>query len=225
VTGSVFFRDRHDAGAALAARLAEQGFDDPIVLGLPRGGVPVAFEVAQALGAPLDVIVVRKLGAPLQSELAIGAIASGGVQILNDCTLNEIHPVSDADLERIIRRETAELGRREFAYRGCAPYPNVTARDVILVDDGMATGATMCAAIQALRKKCARRVVVAVPVASPHALNRVRSLADDVICLDAPTPFFAVGDYYRLFDQTSDEAVRELLGTATSDTPPRANSG
>ena len=221
--GAVRYQDRREAGAALAARLAERSFENALVLGLPRGGVPVAFEVATALAAPLDVIVVRKLGAPFQPELAIGAIASGGVQILNDCTLNEIHPVSPADLERITRRETAELGRREFLYRGHAPYPDVAARDVILVDDGMATGATMSVAIQALRKKCARRIVVAVPVASPYALNRVRSLADEVVCLDAPTPFFAVGDSYRDFEPTTDEHVRELLGAAAKDVPARAN--
>jgi putative phosphoribosyl transferase len=210
------FEDREDAGRALAAALgAMRGAAGTVVLGLPRGGVPVGFEIAQALGLPLDVLVVRKLGLPWQPELAMGAIASGGAVVLNEDVLR--HAVGRADaLERVMRDERAELERREKAYRGARPPLDMMGRTGILVDDGLATGATMEAAVRALQMLGAKRVVVAVPVASVAARERIAAVADEVICLEAPPLFSAVGQWYRDFGQTSDEVVRELLAKSPS---------
>ncbi len=205
------FADRVDAGRALAKALAaRKDLAESIVLGLPRGGVPVAHEVAQALGLPLDVLVVRKLGLPSQPELAMGAIASGGALVLNDDVVRYLGGRTEA-LEEVKRREQVELARRERAYRGERPPLEVAGRDAILVDDGLATGATMEAAVRALRSAGARRVIVAVPVASAEARDRIAAVADEVVCLATPMFFSAVGQWYRDFGQTTDDEVRELL--------------
>jgi predicted phosphoribosyltransferase len=205
------FENRADAGRMLAAQLAEfRGRPDVLVLGLPRGGVPVAFEVAQALGAPLDVYLVRKLGVPGHAELAMGAIASGGVRVVNQAMLRSLR-ISPQQLDAVIRAEDAELGRQERVYRGDRPPPDVSGRTVILVDDGLATGATMQAAVAALRSADPKEVVVAVPVAPPETCAELEAEADRVICALTPEPFYAVGAWYRDFSQTSDDEVRELL--------------
>jgi putative phosphoribosyl transferase len=204
------FEDRVDAGHALARALAEfDGARDAIVLGLPRGGVPVAAEIARSLGLPLDVLVVRKLGLPWQPELAMGAIASGGALVLNEDVLR--HAGGEEVLEQVRRRELAELERRERAFRGSRPPLEVAGRTAIVADDGLATGATMEAAVRALRSLAAARVVVAVPVASLEARERIAALADQILCLETPPYFSAVGQWYRDFDQTSDSEVSELL--------------
>ncbi len=207
------FANRTEAGRRLGARLHETlSLESPLVLGLPRGGVPVASEVAEAIGGKLDVIVVRKLGAPMQPELAVGAIASGGVEVLSERILSMLG-IDDQTLARIVERESTELARRERAYRGDRPPLDVSGRDVVLVDDGMATGSTMLAAVQAVRKMGAGRVVVAVPTAAAETVADIRREADEVVCLDTPSPFMAVGYWYADFGQTSDEEVRELLAT------------
>ena len=215
------FEDRVDAGRALARALVSfDGADDAIVLGLPRGGVPVASEVAAALGLPLDVLVVRKLGLPWQPELAMGAIASGGAIVLNEDVLR--HSAGGEDmLEQVKRRELAELERRERTFRGARPPLAVRGRTAIVVDDGLATGATMEAAVLALRTLGAARVVVAVPVASVEARQRIAALADEVVCLEAPRYFSAVGQWYRDFDQTSDAEVSQLLAGSWERAPGR----
>ena len=203
--------DRVDAGRRLATRLGEYaGRDDVIVLGLPRGGVPVAAEVARALGAPLDVMVVRKLGTPGHPELAMGAIASGGARVINQQVVEQAG-VSDAQLQAEVLRQQEELARRERAYRGKRPFPEIAGRTVIAVDDGFATGATMRAAVQALRQYAPRKIVVAVPVAPPHLEAAALRDADHVVVLLQPTPFLAVGHWYRDFEQTTDEEVVSLL--------------
>ena len=205
------FDDRVDAGRALAKALAaRKDLGDAIVLALPRGGVPVGYEIAQALGLPLDVLVVRKLGLPSQPELAMGAIASGGAVVLNEDVVRYLGGRRDA-LEQVKRREQAELERREREYRGERAPLELAGRDAILVDDGLATGATMEAAVRALRAAKAKRVIVAVPVASGEARDRIAAVADEVVCLETPIFFSAVGQWYRDFGQTSDEEVRELL--------------
>ena len=232
-SGVALFRDRQDAGRRLAERLAPLRGEDPVVVGLPRGGVPVAFEVAIALGAPLDVLVVRKLGVPVQPELAMGAIGEEGVLVLNAELVGALGLERD-EVEAVVAREEAELARRVSLYRGGrAPVP-VRDRTVILIDDGIATGSTALAAARILRERGARRVVLAVPVGPPDAARRFGSEVDDYVCLEAPEWFFAVGGCYERFGQTTDEEVRELLervhaggqaaGTAGSD-PPRANGG
>ncbi|HEX6534599.1 MAG TPA: phosphoribosyltransferase [Gemmatimonadaceae bacterium] len=205
------FADRREAGRALAAELARYaGRRDLVVLALPRGGVPVAAEVARALGAPMDVFVVRKLGAPGYPELALGAIASGGLRVI-DPSMVRLLRVRPEEVERIAREEGVELERRERAYRvGHAPLP-VAGRTVILVDDGLATGASMMAAIAALRQSGATAIVVAVPVAARQSLARMRRAADDVVAVATPEPFFAVGLWYDDFTQTTDDEVRALL--------------
>lgn len=205
------FIDRTDAGRALAGVLARyRGDTKAVVLALPRGGVPVAYEVASALGLPLDVLVVRKLGVPSQPELAMGAVASGGAVVLNEDVLRYLPRGSDA-VEQVKARELQELARREKSYRGDLPALQMRGRTGILVDDGLATGATMEAAVRALRSLDAKRIVVAVPVASIEARERIAAVADEVVCLQAPPFFSAVGQWYERFDQTEDDEVRELL--------------
>jgi putative phosphoribosyl transferase len=210
------FRDRHDAGRRLAAELRDHANrSDVIVLALPRGGVPVGYEVATALGAPLDVFVVRKLGLPWHEEIAMGAIASGGVLVLDRDLLRIAH-VSEADLRRVIAAEEKELARRERQYRGDRPFPDLRGKTVILVDDGLATGSTMRAAVEALRQEGPARIVVAVPVSSPETCDAFRGVADEVVCAETPEPFQAVGSWYDDFSQTSDAEVHELLERAAS---------
>jgi predicted phosphoribosyltransferase len=216
------FADRVEAGRRLADRLAAYARrPDVLVLALPRGGVPVASEVARALGAPLDVFVVRKLGVPGHEELAMGAIASGGVCVLNRDTVRALD-VPARLIEAVARREIQELRRRERAYRDDRPAPAVRGRTVILVDDGLATGSTMRAAVEALRRLGPARVVVAVPVAAPATCAEFRGVADECVCVTTPEPFFAVGAWYDDFSQTTDEEVRELLARAAAPAPARA---
>lgn len=208
------FTDRRDGGRQLADALAGyRDRDDVLVLGLPRGGVPVAYEVARALQAPLDVFVVRKLGAPGHEELAMGAIASGGARVLNRRVV-DAYGVSEDDVQRVAEREGIELARREQAYRGERPPPDIEGRTVILVDDGLATGATMRAAILALREHGAERVVAAVPVSSVETCAAFEDLVDEMVCARTPDPFFAVGVWYEDFSATSDDEVRQLLKEA-----------
>jgi putative phosphoribosyl transferase len=211
------FANRTEAGRLLVEKLVKYaGRDDVIVLGLPRGGVPVAFEVAQRLGAPLDVFIVRKLGVPGFEELAAGAIASGGVRVLNEDVMRSI-PHADEAIDAVTIRETAELERREQIYREGRPAPQLRDRIVILVDDGLATGATMRAAIEALRQSGAAKIVVAVPVGPQDTCRELEEEADETICLSTPEFFQAVGQYYEDFSQTSDEDVRELLSQAAQE--------
>jgi erythromycin esterase-like protein/predicted phosphoribosyltransferase len=205
------FRDRRDAGRLLAEKLAAYANrPDALVLALPRGGVPVAYEVARALGAPLDVFVVRKLGVPGYEELAMGAVATGGVRVLNDQLVERLG-IPEQMIDAVAARELQELARRERRYRGGRPPPDVRGRTVILVDDGLATGATMHAAIEALRQQKPTRIVVAVPTASPETCEEMKTKADDVICAITPEPFQAVGRWYQDFSQTTDEEVEALL--------------
>jgi len=205
------FRDRREAGRLLAARLsAYANRPDVVVLALPRGGVPVAAEVARALGAPLDVFVVRKLGVPGHEEFAFGAIATGGVRVLNEDVVRALQ-IPDRVIDAVAAREQEELARRERVYRGDRPPLDVRGRTVILVDDGLATGATMHAAIQALRQQQPARIVVAVPTASPETCDELKRVVDEVVCATTPDPFYAVGLWYEDFSQTTDEEVRELL--------------
>jgi predicted phosphoribosyltransferase len=202
----------------LAERLEKYaGRPDVVVLGLPRGGVPVAFEVARVLEAPLDLFLVRKLGTPGHRELAMGAIASGGVRVLNDDVVRWYGITTD-EIDAVAREEERELHRREAAYRGGrAPVP-VEGRVVILVDDGLATGSTMRAAVAAARQRRPARVVVAVPVGAPETCDELSAIADEVVCVRTPQPFSAVGEWYVDFDQTTDEEVRRLLGEHSRDT-------
>jgi predicted phosphoribosyltransferase len=207
----MLFRDRRDAGRHLARQLTSYA-DDPdlLILALPRGGVPVAYEVAAALGAPLDLFLVRKLGVPGQPELAMGAISSGGVRVLNE-EIVDLLGIPDEVIEDVTRQEQQELSRREREYRGDRPAPEVHGRTVILIDDGLATGSTMRAAVAALRRQQPRRIVVAVPVAAPATCEEFKSLVDDIVCALTPEPFRAVGLWYLDFSQTTDEEVHELL--------------
>jgi putative phosphoribosyl transferase len=208
------FRDRTEAGRRLAERLtAYADRPDVLVLALPRGGVPVAYEVARALRAPLDVFLVRKLGVPGYEELAMGAVATGGVRVLNDQIVAGLR-IPDHVIEAVAEAEQQELARRERVYRGDRPPPDVRHRTVILVDDGLATGATMQAAIKALRALPPARIVVAVPTGSPETCEQLKAQADDVICAITPEPFHAVGLWYEDFTQTTDEEVRDLLARA-----------
>ncbi|MGH3001126.1 MAG: phosphoribosyltransferase [Gaiellaceae bacterium] len=210
------FHDRADAGRRLAAELERYaGRDDVVVLALPRGGVPVGAELARALAAPLDVFVVRKLGAPGHEELALGAIASGGVRVLNDSVVADLG-ITGADLERVAATEEQELERRERAYRGGRPPIEIGGRTVILVDDGLATGASMRAAARAVRAHAPERVVVAVPVAAKQTCEELGAEADEVVCTSTPWPFVAVGSWYEDFSQTTDDEVRALLDAAQS---------
>ena len=205
------FIDRRHAGRVLASRLTDYGGrDDVIVLALPRGGVPVAYEVASALGVPMDIFLVRKLGTPGHRELAMGAIASGGVRVLNEDVVRW-YGISEAAIEHIAREEQEELARRERAYRDDRPAPDLANRIVILIDDGLATGSTMRAAAHAVRAQRPARVVIAVPVGAPQTCSELAAIADEAICVNTPEPFSAVGQWYLNFDQTDDTEVRELL--------------
>ncbi len=213
------FENRKDAGRQLAGKLMAYS-DDPtvMVLGLPRGGVPVAHEVAAALHAPLDVFVVRKLGVPGHRELAMGAIASGGVRVLNQDVIESLG-ISNMAIEAVAAHESRELERQERLYRGDLPFPSLQVRKVLVVDDGLATGSTMLAAVRALRQSDPDRIVVAVPVGAEETCGRLQAEADEVVCLFTPPMFQAVSLWYAEFSQTSDEEVRSLLEAAQDNAP------
>jgi putative phosphoribosyl transferase len=205
------FRDRAEAGRLLAERLgAYSGRDDVLVLALPRGGVPVGLEVSRALDAPLDVYLVRKLGLPGQEELAMGAIATGGARVLNEALVRELG-LTESLIDRVVAREAAELARRELAFRGERPPPDARGRIVVLVDDGLATGSTVRAAVESLRRQEPARIVVAVPVAPPQTVESLSPEVDEVVVLVTPKPFHAVGLWYEDFSEVSDDGVRRLL--------------
>jgi len=209
------FRDRGDAGKKLAQRLLHYANrDDVVVLGIPRGGVPVAFEVAQALHAPLDILLVRKLGTPGQKELAMGAIASGGVRILNEEVVRDLD-IGEAELAAAIAEQEAELRRREQLFRGVRPALSLQGKIAIVVDDGIATGSSMLAAIDALRSLGPEKIVVATPVAPSHAIDRIARTADEFVCLLSPEGFFGISEFYEHFPQIEDAEVRTLLGRAS----------
>jgi putative phosphoribosyl transferase len=208
------FGDRAEAGRVLAEKLRHYaGRSDVLVLALPRGGVPVAFEVARALDAPLDIFVVRKLGVPGHEEYAMGALAAGGVRVLNGSVIEELH-IPPSAVDQVIEREQRELERRERLYRGERPPAAIEGRTVILVDDGLATGSSMRAAAGALRSRKPARLVVAVPVAALSTCEQFRAEVDETVCALTPEPFYAVGQWYHDFSQTTDEEVRELLAQA-----------
>ncbi|MEU2259026.1 phosphoribosyltransferase family protein [Streptomyces sp. NPDC019645] len=219
----MLFTDRVDAGRRLAGALGHLRDADPVVLGLPRGGVPVAFQVARALGAPLDVIVVRKLGVPYHRELGFGAIGEGGVRVISDDIVRRGH-VSEKDVASVERAETAELTRQAERFRADRPRVAIKGRTVILVDDGIATGATAAAACEVVRAQGAARVVLAAPVAPPDAVSWLRTEADEVVCLSTPRAFSAVGEWYQDFSQTPDEEVVALLARSAADPPDPARS-
>jgi putative phosphoribosyl transferase len=208
------FTDRTDAGRKLAEELVKfAGEKNLLILALPRGGVPVAFEVAKALGAPLDVFVVRKLGVPGQEELAMGAIASGGVRVLNEEIIRSLDIFED-QIARVAANEQRELERREFVYRSGRSVSDLAGKTIILIDDGLATGATMRAAVHAIKAQNPRKLVVAVPTSAPDTCAMIRKMVDETICLITPTPFGGVGAWYRDFSQTSDREVQQLLKEA-----------
>jgi len=222
--GMRVFRDRRDAGRQLAARLESLRDEHPVVLGLPRGGIPVAAEVAEALDAPLDVIVVRKLGVPFQPELGMGAIGEDGVRVLNDEVVR-LARVSPEEIAEVERRERVEVERRARRFRGDRPPVPLRGRTVIVVDDGIATGGTAKAALEVAREHGARRVILAVPVAPPDTLAAMRSVADEVVCLEAPSAFYAVGQWYHDFTQTTDDEVVLLLEDAAARMASRGAGG
>jgi predicted phosphoribosyltransferase len=210
----MLFQNRRDAGRALASALQQYAQRaDVLVLGLPRGGVPVAYEVARALNVPLDIFVVRKLGVPGQEELALGAIASGGMRVLNEEVVRALG-IAGEEIDFVTRRELPELERREHQYRGDRPPLEVKGRTVLLIDDGLATGSTMRAGTAALSRMGPARIVIAVPVAARATCDELRAEGHDLVCLATPDHFYAVGQWYREFDQTTDAEVRELLQTA-----------
>lgn len=211
--GAAVFANRTDAGVRLANRLRGLEGEDAVILALPRGGVPVAFEVAKALRAPLDVIIVRKLGVPFQRELGMGAIAEGGVRVLNDSVMQSAS-ITDADIAAVEQRELAELQRRARELRGARSPVPLVGRIAVVVDDGIATGSTARAACRAARAKGAARVVLAVPVAPPSAAGALRGDADEVVCVESPEHLWAVGQWYRDFTQTTDAEVIDLLRRA-----------
>ncbi|AIA02296.1 phosphoribosyltransferase family protein [Streptomyces noursei] len=219
----MLFTDRADAGRQLAEALRHVAKDDPVVLGLPRGGVPVAYQVAQALGAPLDVIVVRKLGVPYQPELGFGAIGEGGVRVLSEDIIRRGR-IGPADVDAVQRTEEAELARQAGRFRAGRRRLPLDGRTAIVIDDGIATGATAAAACRVVRAQGAARVVLAVPVAPPDAAARLRTAADEFVCLSTPYAFSAVGEWYRDFSQTSDDEVIALLSQAASGTTERAGA-
>lgn len=217
----MIFRDRKEAGRQLASRLTKYANrPDVIVLALPRGGVPVAYEVAKQIGAPLEVFLVRKLGVPGYEELAMGAIASGGVRVINEDLVRQLQ-IPGKVIEAVAAEEQRELERRERAYRDDRPPPDVKGRTVILIDDGLATGSTMRAAAAALRGLGPARIVVAVPVSAPETCDEIREEVDEVVCAVTPEPFRGVGLWYKDFSQTTDEEVRELLERARQNVAPR----
>jgi putative phosphoribosyl transferase len=219
IIAAMQFADRAEAGSVLAQKLqVYRGRPDVIVLALPRGGVPVAAEVARALAVPLDVLVVRKLGVPGWEELAMGAIASGGVRVMNDDVLGALGPTVRHEVDQVIANEQEELRAREQRYRGEKPLLDLRNLCVILIDDGLATGASMRAAARAVRQLGAARVVIAVPVGAPPTCRELEVEADEVICASTPPLFFGVGQFYSDFRQTTDEEVRELLEEAASRT-------
>ena len=210
----MIFRDRTDAGKHLAAKLLKyRERPDVLVLALPRGGVPVAFEVAEMLRVPLDIFLVRKLGVPGHEELAMGAISTGGVRVLNENLVDYLR-IPEHIIDAIAAQELEELERREIAYRGNRPEPDVKGKTVILIDDGLATGSTIRAAAQALRQQGPARIVVAVPVSAPETCDEYRIGVDEIICAITPESFFGVGQWYLDFSQTTDEEVRDLLERA-----------
>jgi predicted phosphoribosyltransferase len=216
----MLFHDRSDAGQQLAGKLSDYAHRaDVIVLALPRGGVPIGWEVARALHVPLDVFLVRKLGVPGHEELAMGAIASGGVRVLNEDAVRALR-IPDDVIDMVAKEELAELARREQLYRGDQPAPDVHGQTVILVDDGLATGSSMRAAVAALRRLNPARIVVAVPVGAAETCSGLREDADEVVCAFAPEPFYAVGMWYDEFEQTTDEEVRSLLTQAAEHLTP-----
>jgi putative phosphoribosyl transferase len=216
----MLFRDRAEAGRVLATKLSKYSDrPDVLVLALPRGGVPVAFEVARALHTPLDVFQVRKLGLPGHEELAMGAIATGGVRVLNEDVVRALR-IPEQVIDAVARKEEQELERRERAYRGDCPPPEVRGRTVILIDDGLATGSTMRAAIAALREQGPARIVVAVPVGAPQTCEEFSAEADETVCARTPEPFYAVGLWYDDFSQTTDEEVHNLLEQAAAEWTP-----
>jgi putative phosphoribosyl transferase len=210
----VIFRNRKQAGQRLAKKLTAYTEQlDVLVLALPRGGVPVGFEVASSLHVPLDVFTVRKLGTPGQEELAMGAIAPGGVRVINHEVVRAMM-ISEVTIEEVVQREQEELERREKAYRGDRPKLEIKDKTIILVDDGLATGASMRAAVHAIRKQSPKKIIVAVPVGAASTCMSFNDLADEVICLETPEPFYGVGAWYDDFSQTSDEEVRTLIDLA-----------
>jgi len=214
VTRAPHFRDRAEAGRRLASVVATLRLDDAVVLGLPRGGVPVAAEVAVAIGGPLDVLVARKLGAPRQPELGIGAIAEGGGRVLDERSLALLR-VTDEQLADVVTREEHELARRIARYRGDRPLRSLHDRTIVLVDDGLATGVTATAAVRSVLLLGAARVIVAVPVAAPDAVERLDAEGSEVVVVGAPASFGAVGQFYDRFAPTTDEEVERLLARAT----------
>jgi predicted phosphoribosyltransferase len=211
----MYFDDRADAGRQLAEALGHyRGRPDLLVLALPRGGVPVAFEVSRILGAPLDVLVVRKLGVPGHPELAMGAVVAGSTRVVNTDVV-AAHGIPDHVIDRVAASEQSELKRRERAYRGTHPPPDIRGKTVILVDDGLATGSTMRAAAESVRQQAPSRLVAAVPAAAPQVCDDLRDAVDEMICLITPEPFHAVGLWYTDFSQTTDDEVRDLLARAS----------
>ncbi|MDZ4043874.1 MAG: phosphoribosyltransferase [Eubacteriales bacterium] len=204
------FSDRTEAGRRLAENMADESLEDGLILGIPRGGVIVAAKVAEKLGLPLDIIIPRKIGVPFNTEVAIGAVTQDGTVILDD-RLMTLTGLDEADLRPQIEQEIAEIARRTRLYRGDRPEPEYRDRTVVLVDDGIATGSTTLAALRSIRKGNPRTVILAVPVAPPETLDRLAPEVDRIICLEAPDPFYAVGQFYDHFDQTSDEEVIDIL--------------
>ena len=211
----MIFRDRTEAGQVLASKLTKYlNQVDTVILALPRGGVPVAYEIGKELGLPVDIFVVRKLGVPGHEELAMGAIASGGIRHINRDVVDQLR-IDSETIEVASRREQKEIERREQLYRGQRPPVDVRNKTVILVDDGLATGSTMRAAIAALRQHRPARIVVAVPAAAPQTCSEIADEVDEIICATTPEPFYAVGQWYQEFSQTTDEEVRDLLARSS----------